>query len=389
VSLAAWRGRPKQRAARPYNFSLAYSSPRPQRRVPGIAQMSEQHSSPIKTPKQLITVVVLAFVVPVLIIVLLVKYVVGEKSTGAGAEAMTPEAVAERLRPVGSVVLAQASGPRTLKSGDVVYGAACSACHATGAAGAPKTGDAAAWAPRLTQGYDTLLRHAVEGFKAMPARGGNADLDPIEVARAVIHMANQSGAKFKEPDPVKTGEHTGQQVVAEACGACHDTGANGAPKVGDWAAWKPRIEKGLNTLYESAITGHGGMPARGGMAKLTDAEIKRAIEYMFNAGKQAGSAAAPAAAPVSVAVAAAAPAKDDAGKKLYETACVACHSTGAAGAPKLGDKAAWAPRVKAGIDGLAASAIKGKGAMPPRGTAGAASDADIRAAVEYMVSQAK
>ena len=142
--------------------------------------MSEQHSSPIKTPKQLITVVVLAFVVPVLIIVLLVKYVVGEKSTGAGAEAMTPEAVAERLRPVGSVVLAQATGPRTLQSGEAVYNLACSACHTTGAAGAPKTGDAAAWAPRLKQGYDTLVRHAVEGFKAMPAKGGSADLDPIE-----------------------------------------------------------------------------------------------------------------------------------------------------------------------------------------------------------------
>jgi len=351
--------------------------------------MSEQHSSPIKTPKQLITVVVLAFIVPVLIIVLLVKYVVGEKSTGAGAEAMTPEAIAERLRPVGSVVLAQATGPRTLQAGDAVYQQACSACHATGAAGAPKTGDAAAWAPRLKQGYDTLVKHAVEGFKGMPAKGGNADLDPVEVARAVVYIANQSGASFKEPDPVKTGEHTGEQVVAQACGNCHSTGAGGAPKVGDWAAWKPRIEKGLNTLYESAITGHGGMPARGGMAKLTDAEIKRAIEYMFNAGKQAGSAAAPAAAPVTVA-AAAAPAKADSaasGKKLYETACIACHGTGAAGAPKFGDKAAWAPRVKAGIDAMTASAIKGKGAMPPRGTAATATDAEIRAAVEYMVAQ--
>ena len=179
--------------------------------------MSEEHSSPIKTPKQLITVVVLAFVVPVLVIVLLVKYVAGEKSAGAGAEAMTPEAIAERLRPVGSVVLAQASGPRTLKSGEEVYKQACAACHTTGAAGAPKTGDAAAWAPRIKQGYEVLVTHAVEGFRAMPAKGGNADLDAIEVARGVVHMANASGAKFKEPDPVKTGEHSGQQVVAQAC----------------------------------------------------------------------------------------------------------------------------------------------------------------------------
>jgi len=350
--------------------------------------MSEEHSSPIKTPKQLITVVVLAFVVPVLIIVLLVKYVAGEKSTGAGAEAMTPEAIADRLRPVGTVVLAQASGPRTLKSGEEVYKTACSACHAAGVAGAPKTGDAAAWAPRIKQGYDTLLTHAVDGFKGMPAKGGSADLDPIEVARGVVHMANASGAKFNEPDPVKTGEHSGQQVVADVCGTCHKTGAGGAPKIGDWAAWKPRVEKGLNTLYESAITGHGGMPARGGMAKLTDAEIKRAIEFMFNAGRQAApAAAAPAAA--AVAVAAAAPAGADPGKKLYDASCTACHAAGVAGAPKVGDKAAWAARASAGVDALTASAIKGKGAMPPKGGAAAATEAEIRAAVQYMLAQSK
>lgn len=354
--------------------------------------MSEQHSSPIKTPRQLITVVVLAFVVPVLIIVLLVKYVVGGKSAGAGADAMTPEAISERLRPVGSVVVAQASGPRALKSGEEVYKLACGACHTAGVAGAPKTGDAAAWAPRIKQGYDTLVRHAVEGFKGMPAKGGSADLEPIEVARAVVHMANASGATFKEPDPVKTGEHSGEQVVAQACGTCHTTGAGGAPKVGDWAAWKPRIEKGLNSLFESAITGHGGMPARGGMSSLTDAEIKRAIEYMFNAGQKAApTAAAPAAAPAAVAVAAAAPAKADvsAGKKLYETSCLACHAAGVAGAPKLGDKAAWAARASAGVDALTASVIKGKGAMPPKGAAAAATDAEIRAAVEYMLAQSK
>ena len=356
--------------------------------------MSDQHSSLIKTPKQLITVVVLAFVVPVLIIVLLVKFVAGQKSGGAGAEAMTPEAISDRLRPVGTVVLAQAAGPRVLQSGEAVYKAACGACHTAGVAGAPKTGDLAAWAPRLKQGYDTLVKHAVEGFKGMPAKGGAANLDNIEVARAVVYMANASGASFKEPDPVKIGEHTGQQVVAEACGTCHETGAGGAPKVGDWAAWKPRIEKGLNALYESAITGHGGMPARGGMAKLTDAEIRRAIEYMFNAGKQAGSGAAPAAAapaavPVAATAAAAAGTGAAAGKKLYETACLACHAAGVAGAPKFGDKAAWAVRAGAGIDALTASVIKGKGAMPPRGAAAGASDADIRAAVEYLLTSAK
>ncbi|NWG74410.1 MAG: c-type cytochrome, partial [Rubrivivax sp.] len=70
-------------------------------------------------------------------------------------------------------------------------------------------------------------------------------------------------------------------------------------------------------------------------------------------------------------------------------ACQACHAAGVAGAPKLGDKAAWAPRLAAGVDGLTASVIKGKGAMPPRGGAMAASDADIKAVVAYMVDSVK
>lgn len=162
--------------------------------------MSEKHSHFIKTPRQLITVVVLAFVVPVVIIVLLVKYVTGTRLEMAGTGAMTPEAIAERLRPIGTVVVAEAGGARTLQSGEAVYKLACGACHETGAANSPKVGDNAAWAPRLKQGYDTLVKHAVEGFKAMPPKGGNADLDALEVARAVVYMANRSGGNLKEPE---------------------------------------------------------------------------------------------------------------------------------------------------------------------------------------------
>jgi cytochrome c5 len=103
---------------------------------------------------------------------------------------------------------------------------------------------------------------------------------------------------------------------------------------------------------------------------------------MFNAGMK-GSTPSTAAQPV----VASAPAAEIAGKKLYETACVACHAAGVAGAPKLGDKAAWAARASTGIEALTTSVVKGKGAMPPRGAAASASDADLRAAVEYMVAQ--
>ena len=159
----------------------------------------DQHASPIKTPQQLITVVVLAFVVPIIVIVLLVKYVVASSTSGSGSASMTPEAVAERLAPVGRVELAAAGGAKALQSGETVYALACGACHIAGIAGAPKSGDAAAWASRIKQGFDVMVKHAVEGFKAMPAKGGNSDLDNIEVARAVAFMANKSGAAFKEP----------------------------------------------------------------------------------------------------------------------------------------------------------------------------------------------
>ena len=354
---------------------------------------SDQHTSLIKTPRQLITVVVLAFVVPIILIILLATFVTSEKGGGTGSDAMTPEAIAERLRPVGTVVLAGApAGPRTLQGGEAVYKLACSACHASGVAGAPKTGAATAWAPRIKQGYDTLVKHAVEGFKAMPAKGGNADLDPIEVARAVVYITNQSGAKFKEPEApaaaaAKTTARTGEQIVQQACGNCHTAGLSGAPKIGDRAAWTKRASSGIDAAVASAIKGHGGMPARGGMADLTDAELKSAVQYMF---KQSTAAPVSAAAPVvaAAAVTAAPTAKPD-GAKVYAMGCNACHAAGVAGAPKFGDKAAWAARRKAGVDALVASVVKGKGAMPPKGAMASASDADLRAAVEYMLAAAK
>lgn len=162
--------------------------------------MHDQHASPIKTPKQLVIVIALAFIVPITIIGLLAKFVAGERFQGVGTTVNSPEAVAERLKPIGTVAFAEGGGAKVLQAGEAVFKASCAACHATGAAGAPKAGDTAAWAPRIKEGYETLVKHATEGFKAMPAKGGNADLDPLEVARAVAYMANQAGAKFKEPD---------------------------------------------------------------------------------------------------------------------------------------------------------------------------------------------
>ena len=213
----------------------------------------DQPSALIKTPRQLITVVILAFVVPVIVIILLANYVAGSRTGGAGSDAMTPEAISDRLKPVGVVALQGATGPRTLQSGEAVYKAACAACHAAGAAGAPKTGDAGAWGARVKQGFETLVKHAVEGFKGMPAKGGNPDLDPIEVARAVAFIGNQSGAKFTEPAAPATaategGPRSGEQIVRQVCSACHETGKMGAPRIGDRAAWTKRVSHGVDAV---------------------------------------------------------------------------------------------------------------------------------------------
>lgn len=162
----------------------------------------DEHESAIKTPKQLIVAVLAGFIVPILIIVLLVKYVASDNVVGAGSNSQSPEAVAARIAPVANegFTFVDANAPKVLQTGAAVYTAACAACHGSGAAGAPKFGDASAWGPRIAQGYDTVLKHAVEGLRGMPAKGGNADLDNVEVARAVVHMVNASGGKFKEPE---------------------------------------------------------------------------------------------------------------------------------------------------------------------------------------------
>ena len=162
----------------------------------------DEHESAIKTPKQLIVAVIAAFVVPIICIVLLVQFVTSDKLPNAGADAQTPEAIAARIQPVSDVgyTFKDASGPKQLLSGEELYKSTCSACHGAGVAGAPNFGDASAWAPRLKAGYDTVVGHALHGLNAMPAKGGNPDLDDVEVARAVVYMANNSGGSFKEPE---------------------------------------------------------------------------------------------------------------------------------------------------------------------------------------------
>ena len=276
---------------------------------------AEAHTGPIKTPQQLLAAVFFSFVVPIFAIIGLVYYVTSANKPLAGAQD-SEQAVAQRIQKIGMVEIRDAN--RALKSGEEVYKAQCVTCHAAGVAGAPKFGDAGAWAPRIATGFDTLWHSALKGKGAMGPQGGG-DFEDLEIGRAVVYMTAAAGGKFAEP--------------AAASAAAPAADATAAPAV----------------------------PA----ATLAAAPIPAA------------------AAPTKVAAA-----DSGAGEALYKQACVACHASGVAGAPKFGDKAAWAPRIQTGLDALTTSAIKGKGAMPPKGGS-AASDADIHSAVEYMVSAAK
>ncbi|HEY0844518.1 MAG TPA: c-type cytochrome [Noviherbaspirillum sp.] len=292
-----------------------------------------EHQSGIRTPKQLVAAVAAGFLVPIISIVLLVQYVAYADKVGAGSDAQTPEAIATRLRPVADegFTLKDVNAPKQLKAGDAVYKMVCAACHDTGAAGAPKIGDAGAWSARIAQGQSTLVTNAIKGIRAMPAKGGNPDLEDIEVERAVVYLANQSGGKLKEPAAKPAAEPTatastaaspatgaqdasatpplpptqqakaiadvgkadaakidGKKIYDAACAACHAAGVAGAPKVGDKAAWAPRIKQGDATLYDHAIKGFQGktgvMPAKGG-SSASDAEVKAAVDYMVSASK--------------------------------------------------------------------------------------------------------
>lgn len=301
----------------------------------------DEHESVIKTPKQLIIAVIAGFLVPIISIVLLAQYVANQPTEGAGSN-QSPEAVAARLKPVADegFTFRDASAPKELLAGDAVYKANCAACHDSGAAGAPKTGDAGSWSARIAKGLDALVTNAIKGIGAMPPKGGNPELDDVEVARAVVFMSNQSGAKFKEPEVKQAAPAAATSAAAPASnepqGGVQPQGA--------------AVASATNPLASPTQAAQGQI----GTSPTQTAEV---------------------------------------GKKLYEASCAACHSTGAAGAPKLGDKAAWEPRIKQGKDTLYANAIKGfqgkTGFMPPKGGAASASDADVKAAVDYMVSAAK
>jgi cytochrome c5 len=162
-----------------------------------MSTQDSEHESMIKTPQQLVVVMVLSFVVPVVLLIMLAKFVLSTYTPDE--HGLTKEAVATRIKPVAEVTVSEAGAGGAGRSGEEVVKFACAACHTTGAANAPKIGDAAAWAPRIRAGLDAMLKNAIKGKGGMPPKGGVPDLTDLELARAIVDMANKSGASLKEP----------------------------------------------------------------------------------------------------------------------------------------------------------------------------------------------
>ena len=244
------------------------------------------------------------------------------------------------IAPIGSVTTVDKSVAKAARSGEAVFNAVCTSCHSAGVLGAPKIDDKAAWEPRTSQGLDGLMKNAINGIRSMPARGGDPTLTDEEVQNAIIYMTGKAGIDLSSQ-------------------------AKAAAPAGDAKQAAPAAE----AKPAEAAPAQAAAPAE---AKPTEA------------------APAPAAETAPVAQASAAPEAASAnGEKTYKATCFACHDVGVAGAPKLGDKAAWEPRIAAGKDALYHSSLNGKNAMPAKGGNAALSDADVKAAVDYMVGQVK
>jgi len=166
--------------------------------------MADSHAKMTQaTPQEIIISVVAGLFAPLLAIFLIVQLVLGiqeEHKPDTTSEA-AQKATLARIKPFAQLAALDANAPRVEKSGQEVYDAVCVSCHGSGALGAPKFESKGDWGGRLGQGYDTLVKHAIEGIRQMPPRGGDGDLSDIEVARAVAYLANSAGASFKAPEP--------------------------------------------------------------------------------------------------------------------------------------------------------------------------------------------
>ncbi|WP_448970978.1 c-type cytochrome [Neisseria sp.] len=233
----------------------------------------------------------------------------------------TEAATQTRIQPVGQLKMGDGI-PVGERQGDQIFNKICIQCHAADSIvpNVPKFENKGDWAPRIAQGFDTLFQHALNGFNAMPAKGGAADLTDQELKRVITYMANKAGGTFPDPDAAASadaaasgeaasapaaegaapadapkadaakaedkgaaaGGADGKKVYEATCQACHGGAVPGVPHVGKKEDWAPRIKQGKDTLHKHALEGFNAMPAKGGNGSLSDDEVKAAVDYMAN-----------------------------------------------------------------------------------------------------------
>jgi cytochrome c5 len=280
------------------------------------------------------------------------------------------------LQRIGMVKTVDKSIAPVARTGDQVFQAVCSSCHSTGTLGAPKVDDKAAWEPRVAQGLKGLLNSATNGKNQMPAKGGDPSLTEQELTDAILYMTGKAGFNLANADaapvaapaaPAAAAPATPAPVAAPATPAPAAPAATEAPKAAAPAAPAPVAT-----------------PAAPAPAEAPKAAAPVAAPAEAPKATPAAPAAAASPAPQAQAVSANAE-----GEKIYNTLCFSCHAVGVSGSPKLGDKAAWAPRIATGMEALYTSSLKGKNLMPAKGGNPAFTDEQVKAAVDFMVSKAQ
>jgi len=289
--------------------------------------MSESHE---KLPKLFWIQLALAAIIGIIFLTTPSKH---NEESSSSSEAKV-ETASKNLKPVGNVATKTSAEVTSAKSrsGEEVYKASCLACHAAGIADAPKPDDKAAWEPRVATGLDAMIKTAIEGKGAMPARGGNPAVTDEEIKAAILYMTDMAGFDLSS----STNTDSATNAVAET---------------------KPT---------EDAI------PAVAAVIPVAPA-----------------APAAPVAPKVTEEVVEAPSADNKKGEEVYKSSCFACHESGVAESPKLGDKEAWVARIATGNDALYTAAISGKGVMPPKGGNMGLSDDDVKAAVDFMVTKSQ
>ena len=306
------------------------------------------------------------------------------------------------LAPVGKVEIKEEKVASAARSGEEVYSAGCGTCHDNGVAGAPKLDDKADWETRLSGGFTALVTSAINGKGGMPARGGNPDNTDSEMELAVSHMIKKAGIELVAKSAASNAASPAPEskpaaaMKTEEAPKVEEVKTEEAPKVEEAVIAETKAEVS-ETVEEAKTEAVEKTEEVAQKVETAATEVKETVEekdetVVTEAKETVTEKVEEVKTEVAAAVAsttAAAVVDHSKGEAVYKASCFACHDSGVAGSPKVGDKDAWTARIAAGNESMYSAAIKGKGAMPAKGGNMSISDEDIKAAVDYMAANSK